>query len=64
MAGVRLLVAVLPAVLAPSELETCGCLVAEIKSTDYFSVFPCDFNTIFKFIFELLLPYDVFNCIF
>jgi hypothetical protein len=51
---------VLPAVLAPSEQEACGYLVAEIKSAGSFSVFPCDFNVIFKFIFELLLPFDVF----
>jgi hypothetical protein len=60
IAGVRLLVAVLPAVLAPSEQEACGYLVAEIKSTGSFSVFPWDFKIIFKFILELLLPYDVF----
>lgn len=50
----------LPAVLAPSEPEACGYLVAEIKSAGSFSVFPYEFNIIFKFIFELLLPIDVF----
>jgi len=64
IAGVRLLVAVLPAVLAPSEHEAWGYLVTEIKSTCSFSVFPYDFNIIFKFIFELLLPYSCFYWVF